>query len=185
MKKVVNVVLNAKSFAITEDAYDKLKRYLVDFESSSRVSTTGEMMDDLEERIAELFAEKLSSYRNVIDIEDVNRVIAIIGMPDGSVYDDASSSAYYNNARTESSSKKLYRDGDDMKLGGVCSGLSHYFGIDISLVRVCFVLLLIFGTMGFWVYIVLWLIIPKAETPYQKCEMYGLPKTAQNILRFK
>jgi phage shock protein PspC (stress-responsive transcriptional regulator) len=55
--------------------------------------------------------------------------------------------------------KRLYRSNDRM-IGGVCAGLAEYFGIDKSLVRIVFALLIFAGTVSFWVYLLMWLIIP-------------------------
>lgn len=56
--------------------------------------------------------------------------------------------------------RKLYRSRDKM-LGGVCGGLADYFNLDKSLVRIIFALLFLAGTIGFWMYIVMWIIIPE------------------------
>ncbi len=56
--------------------------------------------------------------------------------------------------------KKLYRSRSNRMLGGVCGGLAEYFDRDPVLIRVLAVLALIFGTAGFWAYIVMWLIVP-------------------------
>jgi phage shock protein C len=55
--------------------------------------------------------------------------------------------------------KKLYRSRDRM-LGGVCGGVADYFGIDKSLVRIIFAALILAGTVGFWLYLLMWIIIP-------------------------
>ncbi|MDP4277731.1 MAG: PspC domain-containing protein [Bacteroidota bacterium] len=55
--------------------------------------------------------------------------------------------------------KKLYRSRDKM-LGGVCAGLADYLGIDCSLVRVIFAALILAGTFGFWLYLIMWIIVP-------------------------
>ncbi len=77
--------------------------------------------------------------------------------------------------------KKFYRDNDNKALGGVCSGLAAYFGVDITVVRLLFVLgVFLFGT-GFLAYIILWIVAPKAQTLTQKMEMKGEPVTLSNI----
>ena len=77
--------------------------------------------------------------------------------------------------------KKFYRDNDNKVLGGVCSGLAAYFGVDITVIRLLFVLsVFLFGT-GFLAYIVLWIVAPKAQTLTQKMEMKGEPVTLSNI----
>ena len=77
--------------------------------------------------------------------------------------------------------KKFYRDSDSKVLGGVCSGLAAYFGVDITVIRLLFVLgVFLFGT-GFLAYIILWIVAPKAKTLTQKMEMKGEPVTLSNI----
>ncbi|HCY77617.1 MAG TPA: stress-responsive transcriptional regulator [Ignavibacteriales bacterium] len=65
--------------------------------------------------------------------------------------------------------KKLYRSVTDKMLGGVCGGLAEYFAIDPVIVRLIFVLAVIFGGSGILAYIILWIIIPQKPyiiTPY-------------------
>ena len=59
--------------------------------------------------------------------------------------------------------KKLERDTQHKVIGGVCAGLASYFGLDVSLVRVLFALLFLFASAGFWVYLVLWAVMPAAS----------------------
>ena len=80
--------------------------------------------------------------------------------------------------------KRMYRDCDNRRLGGVCSGLSIYLDIDVVLARVLMLVALVAGTAGFWIYVICWIAIPKAVTATQKCEMHGLPVTAENMARF-
>ncbi len=56
--------------------------------------------------------------------------------------------------------KKLFRSRSDVMLGGVCSGLAKYLAIDPTIVRLVFVVLLFMGGGGFWIYLVLWIIMP-------------------------
>ncbi len=77
--------------------------------------------------------------------------------------------------------KKFYRNNDEKVLGGVCSGLAAYFGVDITVVRLLFAFgLFVFG-IGFISYIILWIVAPKAQTLTQKMEMKGEPVTLSNI----
>jgi phage shock protein PspC (stress-responsive transcriptional regulator) len=57
--------------------------------------------------------------------------------------------------------KKLYRSRTDRKLVGVCGGLGKYFDIDSTIVQVVFVVLLFCGTLGFWLYIAMAIIVPE------------------------
>ena len=81
-------------------------------------------------------------------------------------------------------SKKFFRDSDDKQVAGVCSGVALYFGLDVALVRVLFLLAFIFASAGFWVYVAIWLVVPEACTPEEKCALRGLPPTPENLSQF-
>ena len=59
--------------------------------------------------------------------------------------------------------KKLQRDSSNKVIGGVCSGLANYFDIDVSLIRVLFVVMFLCASAGFWLYILLWLVMPAGQ----------------------
>ena len=52
------------------------------------------------------------------------------------------------------------RSKTDSKIAGICGGLGKYFDVDSNVWRILFVLLLLFGTMGFWFYLICWIILP-------------------------
>ena len=59
--------------------------------------------------------------------------------------------------------KKLERDTQHKVIGGVCSGLANYFDIDASLLRVLFAFMFLFASAGFWLYLILWVVMPAAQ----------------------
>jgi len=77
--------------------------------------------------------------------------------------------------------KKMFRNPDDKVFGGVSSGIAAYFGIDVIIVRLIFVVLTFFGGTGLILYIILWIILPEARTITDKMEMQGEPVTLKNI----
>jgi phage shock protein PspC (stress-responsive transcriptional regulator) len=78
-------------------------------------------------------------------------------------------------------SKKMYRDPERKVLGGVSGGVASYFGIDIIVVRVLFIVLTFTGGLGLFLYIILWLILPEARTLTDRMQMQGEPVTLSNI----
>jgi phage shock protein PspC (stress-responsive transcriptional regulator) len=183
MKKVVNVGIGGVSFTIDEDAYNKLDKYLEKFRQRTKMGTqTIDVMEDLEQRIAELFSLELKTKQSVVNMAIVDKVIAQLGMPDGEAMDDFD--IPNNSYDYLKSSKKLYRDPDNKQIAGVCSGLGYYFNIDITLLRIIFFVALFIGGTSFWIYLAIWIIAPEAVTPAQKCEMRGLPVTAENMKKF-
>ena len=81
----------------------------------------------------------------------------------------------------DKSVKKFFRNPEDKVLGGVSSGIAAYFGIDTGIVRLLFVLGIVFFGVGFLLYVVLWMIAPPANSLTEKMEMQGRPITLSNI----
>ncbi len=185
MKKVINVGIGGSSFAMDEDAYAKLEKYLKAFKNGGKAGEQSqEVMDDLEGRIAELFAEGVTQYRNVVNSALVDKVIAQLGMPDGEPYFETLNDPVSDILNGKRPERKFYRNPLNKSIAGVCSGVAAYFNIDILLVRIIFIVALFMGSAGFWIYVILWIAAPLAETPAQKCEMYGIPATAENLIKF-
>lgn len=59
--------------------------------------------------------------------------------------------------------QRLTRSESDRMIAGVCGGLGEFFGVDSTLLRIVFGLLAVFGGSGIVVYLVLWLIVPRAS----------------------
>ena len=189
MKKVLNISLANRSFTLEEDAYKRLSDYLEHFRTRLAASSgvpytqSAEVMEDLESRIAELFIQEVGTDGRVVKIDLVDRVTSQLGMPDGAPESpDAGPSSTQNDDTPVR--KKVYRDDDNRRIAGVCAGLATYLDIDVVLARVLMLVALVAGTAGFWIYVLCWIAIPKAVTATQKCEMYGLPVTAENLARF-
>ncbi|MEZ4796715.1 MAG: PspC domain-containing protein [Flavobacteriaceae bacterium] len=184
MNKTVNINLAGTFFHIDEDAYQKLQRYLDAIKRSFTDSQgRNEILADIEARIAELFNERLENDKQVVSIKEVEQVITIMGQPedymvDEEIFDDEPKRSY---SSSTAGNRKLYRDTDSAYIGGVSAGLSHYFGIDPLWIRIAWVILFFgFGT-GFLVYILLWVLMPAAETTSEKLAMSGKPVNITNI----
>jgi phage shock protein PspC (stress-responsive transcriptional regulator) len=275
MKRNISINIGGIIFHIEEDGYDKLKSYLDSINSYfSNFEDSKEIIDDIENRIAELLLQKLSDGKQVVIVEDIDELISTMGTvsdfqasieieePEepkqaktsqsyqgqssgnqqhskseedtgkkrlhrdvdrrilGGV---ASGMAYYfgidplwirlvflallfnlffvevsglvvlayiilwivvpgkSGMEEDKSVKKLYRNPDERVLGGVASGIASYFGTDITVIRVLFILGLIPAGAGFFLYIVLWIITPEAKTITEKMQMQGEPVTLTNI----
>lgn len=184
MNKTININLGGYFFHIDEIAYQKLKRYLDAVSRSLNDDPQGknEILSDIEARISELLSEKIKDVRQVVNENDIDEVIAIMGQPEDYVeaeegYTEASSESYQ---RKKTSRKKLFRDGDDKFLGGVCSGIGHYIGIDAIWIRLAFIILVASGFSPI-AYILLWILLPEAKTTAEKLQMEGEPVNINNI----
>ncbi len=187
MKKTINAGIGGRSFTIDEDAYNRLDAYLRSFKSRLKDVPVTEVMDDLEARIAELFTEKVGSGARVVDIALVEEVVNQLGMPDGSPVPGETGTSSAGAAGAKSAAAvphKLFRDPSGARVAGVCSGLAHYFDLDVSLIRILMLVAIFAATAGFWIYIVLWIVVPKAMTPAQQCEMRGIVPSAENMAKY-
>ena len=190
MKKTLSINLNGRVFNIDEDAYELLENYLNNLKLYFRKEQdSSEIIRDFEARIEELFQERIRLGYNVISIEQVEIIIQRMGKPEdfGSEGFDPEGESTANNAKKssvgeEKTKKRFYRNVDEKMLGGVCSGISAYFGWDTLPVRIVF-FILIFASKLFMipVYLLLWILMPAANTASQKLEMRGEAVTLENI----
>jgi phage shock protein PspC (stress-responsive transcriptional regulator) len=179
MKITVSVNLGGYSFNIDEDAYSELKRYLKNLEIHfAGEESSSEILSDIEARMAELFRVRLTGYKQVITISDVNEVVAIMGNPED-ISDNEGPSP--KEKFSTPGAHRMYRDPDKRIIGGVCAGMGAYWDIEPWIIRVIFLALTIAGGLGILVYLVLYVVLPEAKTTAQKIEMKGDPVNIHNI----
>ena len=182
MNKTVNINLAGIFFHIDENAYSKLQRYLEAIKRSFTDSQgRSEIILDIEARIAELFNERIKDEKQVISIKEVEEVITIMGQPEDYLIDEEIFEDEPQPRKSSKSSRRLFRDTENAYIGGVSSGLSLYFGIDSLWIRLAWVFLFIFGGTGILIYILLWILMPAAETTADKLSMSGKPVNITNI----
>lgn len=174
MKKTHNINIGNSIVPIEEDAYEKLTVYLNEVKQHfSKSADDFEIVTDIENRIAEMFAEALTAQqKQVINIDDVQFVIHQMGsVKDFEVLDEEE--AEYVPAAAYDPIKKLYRDTDTAVIAGVCAGLGHYLDVETKWVRLfAFLSIFLFGA-GLLVYMIFWIMVPKAKTRIEKMEMRG------------
>ncbi len=177
MNKTININLGGLFFHIDEIAFQKLKRYLDTIRRSLSDDPKGrdEIIADIEFRISELLSEKIKDPRQVISESDIEDVITIMGQPEDYVFEEDSYADYAKSKGSYQSynQKKLFRDGDDKFLGGVASGIGHYFGMEAIWVRLIWLVLAFGYGFGFLLYIILWILLPEAKTTAEKLQMEG------------
>lgn len=184
MKKVVNITIGGIVFTIEEDAYTALAQYLDTIrEYYKKEDEQGEIVDDIELSIAEKLGSYAKKNKNVISMNNINAVIKEMGTI--ADFEEVTEGNRGNHASSgvdgDKKSKKLYRNVDDQIIAGVASGLAAYFGVDAVFVRLLFVISIFFSGIGILAYLVLWLVMPPAETVSQKFEMQGDPVTLQQF----
>ena len=197
MKKNITINLFGQLYHIDEDAYELLKSYQDNMHRYFNTKEGGEeISDDIEHRVAELLSELQANGTVAITIEHIQEIIHRIGNPeeiDKDTEDVEESETQScpppppgNNAAPRpnyGATRRLYRDLKDSMLGGVSSGLSHYFGInDPIFIRIAWVILLFMPYVpSFIIYIILWIVMPPAVTAEERLQMYGKPVNPQTL----
>ncbi len=182
MNKIIQINLAGQAVSIDEKAYQSLSHYLQTLENHFSTTIDGrEILTDIEARIAELFFGKIRKGNAFINESDVAEAIQLMGTAEDMDIDEDPDTQHHQRAANPSS-KKLYRDTDDRVLGGVCSGLGAYFGMDTSVVRILAVLLILFTGIPLIAYFVLWAILPEATTPEDRSRMKGGNTTINDIV---
>ncbi len=197
MNKVITINLNGNAYPLEESGYETLRAYL---ENAAR-SLEGnpdkdEIIADIEQSIADKFRSVLGAYKSVVASKEVERIIAEMGPvegdspgsgggeagPGGSGGATAQSAAGTAPA-SGGSVRRLYRIREGAMLGGVCNGLAVYFGIDVTIVRIVFVLLAFVSGIGALAYLVMMIVVPRANTSGEMAAATGSPSTAQEFIR--
>ncbi|HOV35335.1 MAG TPA: PspC domain-containing protein [Dysgonamonadaceae bacterium] len=187
MKKVININFQGQVIAIEETAFEILSQYIDNLKAYfSREECGDEIVNDIENRIAELFGNRLKLGFNCITDEDVESILASIGKPEDfdTDYDESSDSTSgekqssfqskkESESSTEDQTRGLYRNSNDKIIAGVCSGLGYHFKIDPVWFRLAFILLF---SVLFWVYIILWIVLkPKPLESNASKRLYRNP----------
>jgi phage shock protein PspC (stress-responsive transcriptional regulator) len=185
MKKTVTANVSGTVFHIEEDAYDQLQRYL----GGIRAQLEGnagreEILADVEARVAELFSEQLDGKREVVSLADVEHVMNVMGKPED--YGDgpgATDGAASGNSG-QRGYKRFFRDPHDKWVGGVIGGLAAYIGMDPIWLRIIMIIFILLGKgTPILLYVLLWILVPKAETAADRLRMDGEPVTVDNLKR--
>jgi phage shock protein C len=194
MRKTLNINLGGFAFIIDENAFDLLHNYLEALKRKfNNAAEREEILNDIEGRIAELLNQKLADRREVVSSDDVQSIMDALGKPEDIAGEEApeetgSTAKPSGPTATEFTpinKKRLFRDPDDAKIGGVISGLCHYFGVrerDVIWARV--VALVLIPVTSFSIvllYLLLLVVIPKANTAAEKLQMKGEPININTI----
>lgn len=176
MKKVININFQGRVIPIEESAYEILQRYTTSLSKLfANEEGKDEIINDIEGRIAELFAETLKKGSTCISDDDINTIIDSMGRPEDFEAEEAN---YTNTSNTTTANnyseqqgfafqnepKKLFRDENNKVIGGVCSGLANYFGLDPLVVRVLALILFFTVGIGFLAYLIIWVAVPSSAT---------------------
>jgi len=187
MKKVEKVSIGGYAFTMDADASAAAEEYMKEMEE---FYSNREITDGIEERMAELLHERTAG-DGVVSKDTVMGIIDILGRP------EKIEETQPDDDTQDRPRKKLYRDMENAKVAGVCSGLGAYLNVDTAVFRLLFVILTFVGFFfdGYrWghyqlyltvpiIYVILWICIPAARTARQRWESKGEDGTAEDIRR--
>lgn len=184
MKKTLTVTLGGRVFILEEDGFEMLDTYLKGLRQNfSDDVSVDELMVDIEIGVCEKFSDILHGSKQVITLDDVQSVIALMGRLEEITaaeadHDDRGPAGEEGEKKGK---KSLYRNGDDIVIAGVCSGLAAYFGTTATVMRILFIIFGLMNGVGILIYLVLWAAVPLAVTSAQKLEMRGKPLNVDEI----
>ena len=189
MNTVIIINLNGNAFHLEEPGFQSLRAYLERAQAQLQDNPDKtEIMADLEQAIADKCAHFLRPHKNVLTAAEIDDVLKEMGpvQTDGAASAGASS-AEQPHVGTKSSTgaapKRLYQIREGAMLSGVCTGLAAYLDIDVTIVRILFVVLTVL-TGGLWilVYIAMMLVVPFANTGAEHAAAAGAPFNAQEVI---
>lgn len=186
MKKTISIHIKGFPFIIEEIAFSRLENYLNRLKSAlGDQEGADEIIEDIEIRIAELLNVKTTQYKQVISDEDVIDVLNTLGDPkeyaENDDPDHAEQTSYSSESSKDHTERRLYRDTENGYVGGVCSGLAGYFNIDPTIIRLIWIGSMLIGGVGFFLYVILWIIIPKASSSIDRLKMKGKPINVDTV----
>jgi len=195
MKQIDRVSIGGYAFTLEKEASHAVAAYLKEM---SVHYPNPEIVEGIEERMAELLLEKTPP-GGVVTLSAVQSIMSILGRPERIEQEEPESSA-----PEEKPKKKLFRDMENARVAGVCSGLGRYLGVDAIVFRLIFVICTLLGVfggihIGRWagvfthmdaislgfpvLYLILWACMPAARTARQRWEQRGEDGTAESLRR--
>ena len=197
MKEVKKCSISGVAFTMDADAYEALETYLESLKTTYKDTADGaEIVADIEARIAELILSAQDNTR-IVEKPLILNIIRQMGSAEDISRESVDRDLHCDTPRIP---RRLYRDTENAKLGGVCAGIGKYFDIDPVWVRLGLFLPLLFTCFG-WIpflhwfspmfgnlfgiflicYFIMWFAVPAPRTARQKLEMNGERITAQSI----
>jgi phage shock protein PspC (stress-responsive transcriptional regulator) len=198
MNTVIIINLNGNAFHLEEPGFQSLRACLERAQAALRDNPDkAEIMADLEQAIADKCAHFLQPHKNVLSAAEIEEILKEMGPVQsensanaGAAGADASADAGNTpNAGSKSGTaaasapKRLYQIREGAMLSGVCTGLAAYLNVDVTIVRIAFVLLTLLTT-GIWilVYLGMMLVVPFANTGEEHAAAAGAPFNAQEVI---
>jgi phage shock protein PspC (stress-responsive transcriptional regulator) len=191
MQKVISINLNGNAYQVDEQGYDVLREYLARAERELADNPDrAEIMADLEQAIADKCRRYLGPHKSVVIATEVSQIVAEMGPVSTGNSGEASgkkgagpAGAAAHGDSTSPPPKRLYRIVDGAMIAGVCNGLAAYFQLDVTVIRIGFVVLaLLTKGVAILAYVVAMFVVPEANTPEEQAAAGGAPFNAKEVV---
>jgi phage shock protein PspC (stress-responsive transcriptional regulator) len=187
MQKVVSINLNGNVYQLDESGYDALRQYLADAERVLESNPDrAEILADLEQAIADKCRPYLGPHKTVVTSGEIEHIIREMGPIEATKDEsprDGTAGGRSADATAGTRPKRLFRNPDGAIVAGVCSGLAAYLDVDITLVRIGFVILAIVTKgVGVIAYVALMFVVPEATTAEERAAIGGAPFNAKDVI---
>lgn len=192
MKKVVSISLNGIAYQLEEPGYEELRVYLERAEARLKDSPDrAEIMADLEQAIGEKCSRVLGPHKTVVSGAEISGILQEMGpveSADEKPGEAAADTAFAGPASATASAampprKRLFKIREGEMWFGVCNGIAAYLGMDVTWVRIAFVVLALVTTgFVFLAYFALVFIVPYAETSEDRAAAFGAPFSTEEFI---
>lgn len=190
MQRVIIINLNGNAYQVDEPGYNALVAYLDRAVAALKSNPDqAEIIADLEQAIAEKCQRSLGPNKTVVTETEIRQILQEMGPVDGDAGERAAEPAAAGTKApddkkqsTTGGPKRLYQIREGAKISGVCMGLAVYFNIDVTVVRLIFVVLGFLSGLGVLAYIILMSVIPYADTSEERAAAHGEKFSAQEII---
>ena len=191
MNTVIIINLNGNAFHLEEPGFQSLRAYLERAQAQLKDNPDkAEIMADLEQAIADKCAHFLRPHKNVLSAAEIDEIPKEMGpVQSENAADTSTAASDPPNAGPKigtapaGAPKRLYQIREGAMLSGVCTGLAAYLDVDVTIVRIAFVVLTLLTT-GIWilVYLIMMLVVPFANTGEEYAAAAGAPFNAQEVV---
>ena len=191
MQKVISINLNGVAYQLEEGGYGVLQDYLSRAERELKDNPDrAEIMLDLEQAIADKCQRFLGPHKSIVTEAEVAQIVAEMGpVTSGPGAEKAGqrtedgTKPNTGDASAPATPKRLYRLPEGAMLAGVCNGIAAYVQLDVTLVRIAFVLLAVLTKgVGILVYVALMFVVPEATTAEARAATGGSAINAREIV---
>lgn len=166
MERINTLKIDGKSYRLTESAFNLLK----DYDNFIRKTISDkDKITDIEIQLSIILETGKMEENPLVELSQIEEAIRLIeenehvGFKPSQKRITRRKNIKYKEPKPQRS-KKLYRNRETGVLGGVCSGISEFSGIDAILIRIAFIVASVFIMPFIIIYILLWIFIPENKT---------------------